>query len=251
MTVVPAHARPSRPSTRPEVEFELIVPAFGARERLPATVAAALRFLARRPWSAAVVVVDDGVDAAPDCLDRFAASALGRAVGLEVIGGGDQGKGAAVRQGIATSSARFVGLADPDDAPPVETLDPVIELLRAGHGAVIASRHAAGRARADVERRTARRDGGAAFRGLVPLRLPDLADLRCGFMCFPGPLAREIVGDCHIDGFAFDVELLAHVVKSGHDVVRVPVEWTEGPTSAARRDGLRSLAGLLRVPSAG
>ncbi|MFJ7069668.1 glycosyltransferase [Streptomyces sp. NPDC101115] len=252
MTAVPAHARPPRSLSRPEVEFELIVPAFDEREGLPATVAATLRFLARRPWSSAVVVVDDGVDAAPDCLDRFAASALGRAVGLHLLGCGDRGKGAAVRWGIETSSARFVGFGGADNTTPVEILDPVMELLRAGHGAVIASRHVPG-ARPAVERGASRRGGGATFRGPASLTLPEIADTRCGFTCFPGPLVREILRDCRIDGSASDVGLLAHVVKAGHDVVAVPAGWTdpEGPTPSARRDGPRSTAGLLRVAPAG
>ncbi|MFI8962797.1 glycosyltransferase [Streptomyces sp. NPDC053493] len=237
------------PLTRPAVELELVIPAFNERARLPATVAATLRFLARRPWSSAVVVVDNNsVDGTADCLGRFASSAMGRAVGFHVIGCGEQGKGAAVRRGIETSSARFVGYADADNATPIETLDPVMELLRAGHGAVIASRHAPG-ARLAVEQSPLRRSGGALFRTLAHLTLPGVADTQCGFKFFPGPLAREIVRDCHIDGFAFDVELLARVVKAGGDVVEVPVEWTdqEGSTFSARRDGLRSMADLLRI----
>ncbi|WMX48370.1 glycosyltransferase [Streptomyces roseicoloratus] len=253
MTAVPAHAREPRSPNRPAVEFELIVPVFGERERLPATVARTLRFLARRSWSSAVVVVDDhSVDGAPDCLDRFAASALGRAVGLHVIGRGERGKGAAVRRGIATSSARFVGFADADNARRIEALDPALALLRAGHGAVVASSDPPG-ARQPVRRDATRRRGGAPYRALAPLTLPEIADTRGRFTCFPGPLAREIVRDCHIDGFAFDVELLAHVVEAGHDVVEVPAAWTDqaGGMSPARRDGLRSLTGPPGNPSVG
>ncbi|MEU7028372.1 glycosyltransferase [Streptomyces sp. SBR177] len=249
MTTAPAAAPLPRSLTRPPVELELLIPAFNERERLPATVAATLRFLARRPWSSAVVVVDNNsVDGTPDCLDRFADSALGRAVGLHVIGCGDRGKGAAVRRGIATSSAAYIGFADADNATPVETLDRVMELLRAGHGAVIASRHAPG-AHLAVAQGVLRRGGGALFRTLAHLTLPDVADTQCGFKFFPGPLAREIVRDCHVDGFAFDVELLAHVVRAGRDVVEVPVDWTDraGSTFSARRDGLRSMADLLRI----
>ncbi|MFE5297171.1 glycosyltransferase [Streptomyces sp. NPDC056632] len=249
MTDVDAHAPLPRSLTRPPVELELIIPAFNERERLPATVATTLRFLARRPWSSAVVVVDNNsVDGTPDCVDRFASSAMGRSVGFHVIGCGDRGKGAAVRRGIETSAARFIGFADADNATPIETLDPVMVLLQAGHGAVIASRHAPG-AHLAVEQPRLRRGGGALFRALAHLTLPDIADTQCGFKFFPGPLAREIVRDCHVDGFAFDVELLAHVVKAGHDVVEVPVEWTDqdGSTFSARHDGLRSMTDLLRL----
>ncbi|MGW0121212.1 glycosyltransferase [Streptomyces sp. NPDC003327] len=240
-----AHAPLPRSLIRPPVELELLIPAYNEQRRLPSTVAATIDYLASRPWSSAVVVVDNNsVDGTHDIATRFA----GSPVPVHAIGCADRGKGAAVRRGIATSSARFIGFEDADNATPVETLDRVMELLRAGHGAVIASRHAPG-ARRDVEQSLLRRGGGLLFRTLAHLSLPGVTDTQCGFKFFPGPLARSIARDCHVDGFAFDVELLARVVRSGRDVVEVPVTWHDvpGSTFSARRDGLRSMTDLLRI----
>ncbi|MFE0698878.1 glycosyltransferase [Streptomyces sp. NPDC058872] len=245
--MAPAHPHAPLPRrlVRPPVELELLIPAFNEQQRLPSTVATTVDYLASRPWSSAVVVVDNNsADGTLDVLRRFTDSP----VPVHAIGCSDQGKGAAVRRGIATSSARYVGFADADNATPVETLDRVMRLLRAGHGAVIASRHAPG-ARLDVEQPLLRRGGGLLFRTLAHLSLPDVADTQCGFKFFSGPLARSVVRDCHVDGFAFDVELLARVVRAGQDVVEVPVVWHDvpGSTFSARRDGLRSMADLLRI----
>ncbi|MFF3837724.1 glycosyltransferase [Streptomyces sp. NPDC001930] len=245
MATARSHAPLPRRLVRPPVELELLIPAYNEQRRLPSTVAATVEFLAGRPWSSAVVVVDNNsADGTLDVLERFA----GSPVPVHAIGCSDQGKGAAVRRGIETSSAHFIGFADADNATPVETLDRVMELLRAGHGAVIASRHAPG-ARLDVEQSALRRGGGLLFRSLAHLSLPGVADTQCGFKFFSGPLARSVVPDCHIDGFAFDVELLARVVRAGRDVVEVPVVWHDvpGSTFSARRDGLRSMADLLRI----
>ncbi|MEU4269067.1 glycosyltransferase [Streptomyces sp. NPDC026092] len=245
MVAVRAHAPLPRWLTRPAVDLELIIPAFNEQRRLPSTIKATTAFLAARPWSSAVVVVDNNsADGTLDALDGLAEPP----VGLHVIGCSEQGKGAAVRRGIITSSARFIGFADADNATPIETLDRVMELLRAGHGAVIASRHAPG-AHLEVEQSVLRRGGGLLFRTLAHLTLPGIADTQCGFKFFSGPLIREVVRDCHIDGFAFDVEMLARVVRAGRDVVEVPVAWSDvpGSTFSARRDGLRSMADLLRI----
>ncbi|WP_426362519.1 glycosyltransferase [Streptomyces sp. E-08] len=245
MAAARTHAPLPRRLVRPPVELELLIPAFNEQRRLPSTVAATVDYLTARPWSSAVVVVDNNsADGTLDVLGRFA----GSPVPVHAIGCSDQGKGAAVRRGIETSSARFIGFADADNATPVDTLDRVMRLLRAGHGAVIASRHAPG-ARLDVEQPLLRRGGGLLFRALAHLSLPGVADTQCGFKFFPGPLAREIARDCHIDGFAFDVELLARVVRAGRDVVEVPVVWHDvpGSTFSARRDGLRSMADLVRI----
>jgi dolichyl-phosphate beta-glucosyltransferase len=233
------------PLTRPPVDLELIIPAFNEADRLPGTVAATVDYLSHRPWSSAVVVVDnDSVDRTLEVLARFDSTK----VKVYAIGCSDRGKGAAVRRGITTSSARYVGFADADNATPIDTIDAVMTLLDAGHAAVIASRRVPG-AHYAVEQPLLRRAGGWVFRSLVRLTLPDIADSQCGFKFFDGPLVRDIMGGCHIDGFAFDVELLAHLERSGRSIVEVPVMWSDAPgsTFSARRHGLRTMADLLRL----
>lgn len=230
---------------RPPVDLELIIPAFNEEGRLPGTLAATVAFLAARPWSSAVVVVDNNSsDATGDIVGRFPHPR----VPLYAIGCGDRGKGAAVRRGLLTSTARFVGFEDADQATPIGTLDPVMALLTAGHTAVIASRQTAG-ARYETEQPLLRRCGGLLFRRLARRALPGVADTQCGFKFFDGPLVRASAAGCRIDGFAFDVELLARLVERGGDIVEVPVAWTDmpGSTFSARRDGLHSMADLVRL----
>ncbi|MFE9773606.1 glycosyltransferase [Streptomyces sp. NPDC005931] len=234
---------------RPAVDLELIVPALNEERRLPETLACTVDYLSQRPWSSAVVVVDnDSVDCTLEVLDPFADAP----VGVHVIGCSEHGKGAAVRRGIATSRARFVGFADADSATPVQTLDAVMALLQEGHSAVIASRRAPG-ARYRIEQSFPRKCGGWVFRSLARLVLPEIADTQCGFKFFDGRLVRRVIADCRIDGFSFDVEVLARVAREGGDVVEVPVAWSDvpGSTFSIRHDGLRSVADLVRLSVSG
>ncbi|MFD4371293.1 glycosyltransferase [Streptomyces sp. NPDC058486] len=244
---VPRPADPRVPASlrRPPVDLELIIPAYNEEGRLPGTIDATVAFLAGRPWSSAVVVVDNNSsDATGDIVERFPHPR----VPLYTIGCSDPGKGAAVRRGLLTSTARFVGFEDADSATPIGTLDQVMALLTAGHSAVIASRLAAG-ARYEIEQPLLRRCGGWAFRALAHRALPGIADTQCGFKFFDGPLVRAAAVGCRIDGFAFDVELLARLARRGADIVEVPVAWTDmpGSTFSARRDGLHSMADLVRL----
>ncbi|WP_458249456.1 glycosyltransferase [Streptomyces sp. MAI_2237] len=230
---------------RPPVDLELIFPAFNEERRLPSTIEATVDHLSERSWASAIVVVDnDSADGTHDVVERFAHAP----VPVYAIGCSDHGKGAAVRRGISTSSARYVGFADADCATPIETLDPVMALLEEGHAAVIASRRAPG-ASYEIEQSTLRRCGGWVFRRLARMSLPDIADTQCGFKFFDGPLIREVVSGCQVDGFAFDVEILARFARHGHRVTEVPVTWCDvpGSTFSARRDGLRSMADLIRI----
>lgn len=241
-----ARARPGIPLClrRPAVEVEIVIPAVNEERRLPRTIEATLDYLRGRPWSSSVVVVDnDSVDCTVDVAERFDSPV----VPVQVIGCSEHGKGAAVRRGIVTSAARYIGFVDADNATPIETLDKALPLLENGCAAVIASRHIDG-SHCEVGS-VLRRCGGWTFRALARLALPDIADTQCGFKFFDGPLVRRVAANCQVNGFAFDVELLVRLVRAGGKVAEVPVDWSDmpGSTFSARRDGLRSMADVLRI----
>jgi dolichyl-phosphate beta-glucosyltransferase len=230
---------------RERVDLEVIIPAFNEEGRLPKTITVITDYLVNLTWSSAIVIVDN------NCVDRTVEIVDGlpsKAVKIHVIGCSDQGKGAAVRRGFLTSSARFVGFIDADNATPFGTLSEIIELLEMGHAAVVASRRFPG-AKYLSAQPLLRRAGGLAFCRLAHLAVPGVADTQCGFKFFDGALARRIAADCHIDGFAFDVEMLARVAWSGHHIIEVPVAWSDRPgsTFSLWRDGLRSMADVVRV----
>ncbi|MFF8293207.1 glycosyltransferase [Streptomyces sp. NPDC016309] len=235
---------------RPPVDLEVIIPAYNEERRISDTIAATVSYLGDKNWSSAVVVVDnDSADGTLDVTSRFG----GTHVPVHVIGCSDHGKGAAVRRGIMTSSAHFLGFVDADNATPVETLDRIMPLLVDGRAAaVIASRRATG-AIYEIEQSLGRRFGTWLFHHLAPPEVRSIADTQCGFKFFNGPLIREIAQTCHVDGFAFDVELLCRLAQRHLPVVELPVAWSDmpGSTFSARRDGLRSMADLLRLSYSG
>ncbi|WP_458248625.1 glycosyltransferase [Streptomyces sp. MAI_2237] len=231
--------------SRTPVDLELIVPVFNEERRLPQTLATTLDYLNKQRWKSAVVVVDnDSVDGTDEVVSRFTDDP----VAIHLIGCSEHGKGAAVRRGFSTSSAHYVGFIDADGATPIGTLGRMMALLERDHSAVIASRRAPG-AHYRVEQPPARRLGGWVFRSLAGLTLPDIADSQCGFKFFNGDAVRQVIDQCRINGFAFDVELLGALVRHGHDVIEVPVAWSDvpGSTFSIRRDGLRSVTDLARI----
>lgn len=231
---------------RPHVELEVVIPALNEELRLPLTLAKTVAYLARQDYRGAIVVVDNGsVDGTADVVRRAARSS---AVPVHLVGCATPGKGSAVRRGFATSRARYVGFMDADLATPIETLDQVLPLLRNGIPAVIGSRNADGAVRA-VPQGALRSAGGGAFRAASRTVLPGIADSQCGFKFFSGPAVRRVLGDCRIDGFSFDVELLGRLQRAGHVVAEVPVVWTDvaGSSFSPMRHGLRSFADTVRI----
>lgn len=230
---------------RETCDLEILIPSLNEAGRLPGTLDRTIEYLAAQRYSSSVVVIDNG--SIDQTVDLVAQMRPGR-VPVSVIGCARPGKGAAVRRGIQTSRARFVGYMDADLATPIETLDAVVPLLTSGSQAVVGSRRVDGAVFAQRQP-LMRLAGGIAFRVMAGRVLRGIADTQCGFKFFSGDLARAVAGQLSIDGFAFDVELLSAVVQRGATVTEVPVVWTDRKGSSLRpgTDGARAIADVFRL----
>jgi dolichyl-phosphate beta-glucosyltransferase len=228
------------------VDLEIVIPALNEERRIGQTLESVITYLGRRPYQAAIVVVDNGcVDGTADVVLDIQAHSP---VTVHLINCSRRGKGAAVREGIMTSEARFVGFCDADLATPIEALDTAWPLLQRGARIVIGSRRCTG---AVYMRRQpwVRRVGGWAFRKLANPLLPAVTDTQCGFKFFSRSVAHELFSRCTIDGFAFDVEVLALARMLEIGVHEVPVNWSDSAGSTFRpvRDGICSVGDMASV----
>ncbi|MGN6599182.1 MAG: dolichyl-phosphate beta-glucosyltransferase [Actinomycetes bacterium] len=256
MSVAPATApsagiAPRDGLRRSVVELEVIIPALNESKRLPGTLDTTLEYLRQVPWSSRVVVVDNGsVDGTPDVVARVAARTAHdpAAPEVRVLGCRRRGKGSAVTRGMSTSSATFVGFMDADLATPVETLDLVVPLLEAGYDAVIGSRYTPD-SRLVLPQPRLRRVGGNVFRSVAKTVLPDVSDTQCGFKFFRRSSVAALLPSLSVDGFAFDLELLARLRRHGGTIVEVPVHWHDraGSTFSPLRHGVRTFLEMGRA----
>ncbi len=96
-----------------------------------------------------------------------------------------------------------------------------------------------------------RRYLGGVFSKLVRGRvLPGAwTDTQCGFKAFRAAAAREIFARQTLDGFSFDVEVLALAAGLGLRVEDLPVEWHDADATRVRlwRDGWTMLRDLYQV----
>ena len=233
---------------REPCHLEILIPAKNEAHRLPNTLIQTIRYLEAQPYSASVVVIDNG---SSDHTTDLAVKAWSERVPVHLTGCARPGKGAAVRRGFLTSQAHFIGYMDADLATPIETLDAVLPLLDHSQ-AVVGSRRIDG---AILARRQSviRTIGGMAFRAMVHQVIGDLTDTQCGFKFFLGDLARAVARQLSIDGFAFDVELLHAISGMGVVIKEIPVTWSDGKGSTlnAFRDGARAAIDLHRITHQG
>jgi dolichyl-phosphate beta-glucosyltransferase len=231
---------------REQVDLEIVIPALDEERRIQPTLRTIAEYLERQPYSAALVVVDNGcLDGTVDVVTEMGKTS---SVGISLINCARRGKGAAVRQGMLSSRARYVGFCDADLATPIETLDRVWSLLEQGAPIVIGSRRCDGAVYAQKQRWT-RRLGGWAFRAVASGFTPDIADTQCGFKFFRHETARALFSRCTVDGFAFDLQVLAMARAAGMPVREVPVVWSDVDRSSFHplRDGITTMSELLTL----
>jgi glycosyltransferase involved in cell wall biosynthesis len=192
------------------------------------------------------VLADDG------STDRTVAAAEAAAgtLPLRVVRlGVNQGKGAAVRQGVAVARGALVGFVDADLPYALSGVDLALARLAAGADLVIGGRDLPG----SSEVRGygwRRRLSGAVYSVLVnALAVRDIPDTQCGFKWFRGEVARELFARLTVPGFAFDVELLLIAQLWGLRIDRIPVQFTHSDASrlSLGRDSARMLRDLVLV----
>ena len=89
---------------RPPCDLEILIPAKNEARRLPHALFRMIRYLEQQPYTSALAVIDNGsVDRTVNLVKRLGS---GR-VPIHLVGCAERGKGAAVRRGVLTSSARY------------------------------------------------------------------------------------------------------------------------------------------------
>jgi dolichyl-phosphate beta-glucosyltransferase len=230
------------------VKLSIVIPAYNEARRLPATLQAVSAYLAGRPdLDPELIVVDDGsTDGTVETLRQLPDNG----VPPRILGfAGNRGKGAAVREGMLAASGDFVLFMDADNSTRVNEVEKLLEAAGPEHPVVIGSRYVAPgsiKIRQPWYRVAISRAGNRVIQLLL---LPGIQDTQCGFKLFSGDAARELAGSLTMDGFSFDMELLAIAKRRGYPITEVPVNWYDTPGARLRpiRSTLQTFRDLLRI----
>ena len=231
--------------------LSIVIPAYNEEKRLGLSLRKIMDYLDSRGLQAEIVVVDDGSS------DQTAAVAkeilkdwpLARVLVLPK----NQGKGAAVREGVLQASGELILFSDADLSTPIEELEKMLPLAREGYEVVIASRALPG---AEIKRKQSwlREHMGKTFNLFVRLLLiKGIKDTQCGFKLFQQEAARKIFSLVQCQGFAFDVEVLWWARKFGYKIAQVPVVWVNSPESRVRliRSSIKMFLDLVKIKKRG
>ncbi len=229
------------------IELSVVIPTYNEERRIEPTIRIVHDYLAQIAAPFEVVVSDDGsVDCTSHIASRLAREGL--CVRL-ILAEKHRGKGAAVRRGVLASRGDLVLITDADLSTPMSQLPKLLRHVRLGADIAIGSR-ALRDSNLIVRQPMHREWSGRAFNLLVrAILLPDFRDTQCGFKLMRGAVARELLARATVDGFAYDVEVLALAVRMGMKVVEVPVAWVHDSESKVSlgRDAMSMLFELIGI----
>lgn len=227
------------------LSLSIVIPAFNEEQRLGATLVTVTEYLREQPWDWEVRVVDDGSSDRTVMVAQAAASEEWRIV---VQREPHRGKGGAVKAGLLAATGEYRFICDADLSMPIAEIVRFLPPQATDFDVVIGSREGlrAGRVGEPAYRHVA----GRVFNlGVQTLVLPGIEDSQCGFKMFTAASVRSIFPLVSVDGWAFDVEVLAIARAQGLRILELPIEWHYRAESRLNmlRDGWQMLRELIRI----
>jgi glycosyltransferase involved in cell wall biosynthesis len=234
----------SETSSAPKVS--IVVPAFNEASRIGESLRKIEAFLESVPWTAEVLVVDDGSrDKTADVVRSMQTPTL-RLIRNEY----NRGKGFAVKTGVLASSGEYVIFSDADLSAPIEELQKLLVIIESQSADVVIGSRAVDRSFIEKHQSRGREIGGIIFNRIVRVVLGlKLHDTQCGFKLFRRSKIRPVFEKMRIDGFGFDPELLFLASRNGLKIMEIPVRWSHAEDSKIRfmRDSVRMFSDLFQI----
>jgi dolichyl-phosphate beta-glucosyltransferase len=208
------------------VDLSVVVPAYNEALRITPTLERLHAFLSKQPLRYEIVVVDDG---SRDTTCDVVTGLMSRVANLRLVRQTpNRGKGAAVRAGMLAARGQIRVMTDADGSMPAEMLPRLLAPITSCRAAIsIGSRYAAG-AHTDQKQPWYRVMWSRLCNKVIQRSLvPGVRDTQCGFKAFTAEAARELFALARIDGWAFDLEILALAKRRGYAIEEVGVEWAD------------------------
>jgi dolichyl-phosphate beta-glucosyltransferase len=230
-------------------ELSIVIPAYNEAKRIGHTLDSIAAYLNERSLYAEVIVVDDG---STDDTGLIVDARQSDFVSLRLLRcERNGGKGRAVRLGMLVARGKLRLFMDADNSTEICEFDRLNESA-ARHATlpevVIASIAAPGSEINGAQPRTRALLGRMASALVQRTVLPGINDTQRGFKIFTAEAADAIFSRCRLNGWGFDVEVLAIARTLGFHILEVPVRWHHDHDSRVRPGAyLTTLIDVARV----
>ncbi len=225
--------------------LSIVVPAYNEESRIGSCIDRLRTALPALVPSWEILVVDDG---SGDKTREVVSALAAEDDRVRLLALPHRGKGEAVKRGLLEARGEWRFMADADLATPPDNLPRFLEHTSDSRTAlVIGSREAPGAQRLDEP--WIRHVIGRAFNWFVrAFIVSGISDTQCGFKLLSAAAVEAICPYLTIDGFAFDVEMLALADRAGLTIREVGVTWDGDQESrVAFGGGAKGFVDVLRI----
>lgn len=214
--------------------LSVVVPAYNEAERIPLTLLDMDKRLSEAGFSYEILVVNDGSkDNTAEIVEKMAQTIQH----LTLINNQkNQGKGGVVRDGMLAAKGQYRIFTDADNSTSIDQFEgmlPFFEETAEGrkYDVVIGSRAVKG-AHLEPPQPFYRRILGRVSNLIIQaVNLPGIWDSQCGFKCFTAEAAERVFTLSRVNGWGFDIEILALARSLGFRVKEMPVRWVNDAAS--------------------
>lgn len=219
----------------PLVDLSVIIPAYNETSRLPVTLRTFHTYLSKQSLSYEIIVVLDGcTDTTLDVVRKLETQLANLKIVERPL---NRGKGFTVKQGMLLAKGRIRLFTDADNSTDIAHFDLMQPCFSRGDDVVIASRHprdAAGAQQVVAQAWYKRAIGQLGNLWVQLLAVPGIWDTQCGFKAFRGEAAERIFSQTTLDGWGFDIEVLALARALNYKIGIIPARWANDARSHVR-----------------
>ena len=205
-------------------EISIIIPVYNDATHIGKSIDTLLVFLSAEKMNAEIIIVNDG---GKDATAEMVANKAKKYTAIRFINRAENlGKGASVREGIASARGEFIIFTDADLPYGVKYFKEMADCLKSGLAdLVIANRNLILKPEThNLKLGMLRRLTHWGFAFLVRHMLNlEFSDTQAGLKGISRKAARMLLPKLKIDGFAFDLEFLVEAQKIGLKIQEVPV----------------------------
>lgn len=212
-----------------EKYLSIVIPCYNESKKIHKDIEEVFKFFNTFNINGELIIIDDGSkDDTYKAAERF----TNMCPGLKVIRyKNNRGKGYALKTGILSASGEYILFADSGLCVPFDNVFRGIKVLENGAHIGIGSRRAEG-SKIVKSQPWYRILGSMVFQFIVKsiIGLPEeVNDSQCGFKVFPKSVAHWLYGQCVIERFMIDIEMILRAKKANLKMAEFSVEWTNDP----------------------
>jgi dolichyl-phosphate beta-glucosyltransferase len=231
--------------------ISIIIPAFNEAELIENTLLKTVKYSEINLPNTEILVINDGSCDNTEIIVNDLITTYTGDVKIHLVNNDkNRGKGFSIRHGVEVATGDIIIFFDADLPYDLSGIDNIVTTIDQGFDIVIGSRVTSSSI-INVKIPFRRRIASAFYRSLVhALFAIESEDTQCGFKGFTQKAAKNIFPKTRIEGFGFDIEVLALAMKYGYKVKSIPVIFNNQRENSKINlivDSLKMIRDMIRV----